>query len=140
MKRRSKFEDKVAGILEREGFRAEYETHNYQYFKRVPSGACEECESNQVVQSRWYTPDFYLKDYGIYLETKGRWTATDRAKMRLVLKQHPSDIGNGNLVMVFQRNNKINANQRYGDYCDKFGIPWIVINNLEEWLDDLRKD
>jgi len=132
--RRSKFEDKVAEILEREGFRADYEPHKYEYFKTVPSGHCTDCGSNKVKQSRWYTPDFYLKDYGIYLETKGRWTATDRAKMRLVLDQHPNDLGNGQLVMLFQRNNPIKKGQRYGDYCDKFGIPWIVIGNLEEWL------
>lgn len=35
-----------------------------------------------------YTPDFYLKEYGIFLEIKGYWWGDDRNKMNLVLEQN----------------------------------------------------
>lgn len=38
---------------------------------------------------RCYTPDFYLKDFGIYIEIKGRWWGNDREKMNIVLKTYP---------------------------------------------------
>ena len=36
-----------------------------------------------------YTPDFYLQEQNIYIETKGLFTSADRQKMRLVKEQHP---------------------------------------------------
>ena len=36
-----------------------------------------------------YTPDFYLKEQDIFIETKGLFTSADRQKMRLVKEQHP---------------------------------------------------
>jgi len=37
---------------------------------------------------RSYTPDFYLPDYDIYLEIKGRWWGRDKEKMNLVLEKY----------------------------------------------------
>lgn len=39
---------------------------------------------------RRYTPDFYLKEYGVYLEVKGYWWGNDREKMNTVFKKYPS--------------------------------------------------
>lgn len=39
-------------------------------------------------KKRRYTPDFYLEDYGIFLEIKGYWWGEDRRKMELVIEQH----------------------------------------------------
>jgi hypothetical protein len=38
---------------------------------------------------RRYTPDFFLFDYGIYIEVKGYWWNNDREKMRLSMAQNP---------------------------------------------------
>lgn len=37
---------------------------------------------------RSYTPDFYLCEYDVYLEIKGRWWGRDKEKMSLVLKKY----------------------------------------------------
>lgn len=38
---------------------------------------------------RCYTPDFYLPEYDVYLEIKGRWWGRDKEKMDIVLKTYP---------------------------------------------------
>lgn len=45
---------------------------------------------------RCYTPDFYLPDYDVFLEIKGRWWGRDKEKMEIVLKTYP----NKNIVIV----------------------------------------
>lgn len=37
-----------------------------------------------------YNPDFYLKTYNCFLETKGYWWGNDKRKMELVMQQNPS--------------------------------------------------
>jgi hypothetical protein len=39
--------------------------------------------------SKTYTPDFYLKDYNIYLEIKGYWWGNDERKMDIIIKKYP---------------------------------------------------
>lgn len=39
-------------------------------------------------KSRSYTPDFYLPDYDVYLELKGRWWGRDKEKMDLVVEKY----------------------------------------------------
>lgn len=36
-----------------------------------------------------YTPDFYLKEYNLYIEIKGFWWGNDKEKMDAVMDQHP---------------------------------------------------
>lgn len=40
-------------------------------------------------KQRSYTPDFYLEEYGLFLEIKGFWWGNDRDKMQAVIEQHP---------------------------------------------------
>lgn len=35
-----------------------------------------------------YTPDFYLKDYDVYLEIKGYWWGKDKEKMNIILEKY----------------------------------------------------
>lgn len=46
--------------------------------------------------NKTYTPDFYLPEYDIYIETKGYYSEKDQDKMKLVLEQNQV-----NLKMVF---------------------------------------
>lgn len=40
-------------------------------------------------KTKRYTPDFYLKDFDTYLETKGYWWGRDKEKMRIVKETYP---------------------------------------------------
>lgn len=37
-----------------------------------------------------YTPDFYLPDFGFYIEVKGYWWGRDKEKMKAVTSQNPN--------------------------------------------------
>lgn len=39
---------------------------------------------------RNYTPDFYLKDYALFLEVKGFWWGDDKRKMEIIFKTYPN--------------------------------------------------
>ncbi len=66
-------------------------------------------------KTRCYTPDFYLPEYDLYIEVKGRWWGRDREKMDIVMKIYPNKkiviiekedyekILRGELVWSFQR-------------------------------------
>ena len=43
-----------------------------------------------------YTPDFYLKDYNVYIELKGYWWSNDKHKMELVKIQNT----NKNIIII----------------------------------------
>lgn len=111
-KYRSKFEQRLADKLIKLGF--VYEPYNIDY--TIP-------ESKHK-----YKPDF-VRGKLIY-ELKGRWTASDRKKMRLLVEQHPEY----EIVMVFQNPNiKINKGSKtsYADYCDKYNIKWMSYKDVE---------
>jgi hypothetical protein len=82
-----------------------------------------------------YNPDFKVKE-GVYIETKGLFTATDRAKHLYVREQYP-DI---KIYLVFQNpNNRLSRVSRttYGEWCTKHGIGWTTLEAgiPPEWLD-----
>ena len=110
-KYRSKFEERLAGHLAYLGFK--YEPIKLDY--TIPE------------TKHKYTPDF-VRGKLIY-ELKGRWTAQDRKKMRLLVEQHPEY----EIIMVFQNPNiKISKGSKtsYADYCDKFNIKWMYYKEL----------
>lgn len=82
-----------------------------------------------------YIPDFRLGN-GILVESKGRLTPADRAKMLLVKSSDPAL----DIRFVFQR-----ANQRitkspnsltYWEWAEKHGFPWSQGTIPEEWFDE----
>lgn len=102
---RSKFEERLSKHLEYLGFKYEPIKINYT----IP-------ESKHK-----YIPDF-VRGNLIY-ELKGRWSASDRKKIKLLVEQHSE----WNIIMIFQNPNiKINKGSKtsYADYCDKNGIQW----------------
>ena len=111
-KYRSKFEERYAERLAKLGF--VYEPYRIKY--EVPTS----------IHS--YTPDF-VRGKLIY-ELKGRFTAADRKKMKLLVEQHPEY----DFVMVFQNPNiKLNKNSKttYAMWCEKNGIEWIPAKELK---------
>lgn len=108
---RSKFEERLSKRLLKLGFT--YEPYKINY--TVPE------------QQHKYTPDF-VKGKLIY-ELKGRFTASDRKKMKLLVEQHPEF----DFVMVFQNPDiKINKNSKttYAMWCEKNNIGWIPAKEL----------
>lgn len=111
-KYRSKFEQRLADKLLKLGF--VYEPYRIKY--EVPTS----------IHS--YTPDF-VRGKLIY-ELKGRFTAADRKKMKLLVEQHPEY----DFVMVFQNPNiKINKDSKttYAMWCEKNNIEWIPAKELK---------
>lgn len=74
------------------------------------------------VKSHNYTPDFKITD-SVYIETKGRWTGTDRTKMLLAREQNP-DV---TFILVFQDPHiKLSKRSKttYATWCNKNGFHW----------------
>jgi hypothetical protein len=119
---RSGYEKTVCGELDNLNIDFEYETRNLYY---------------EVSEQRKYTPDVILPN-GIILELKGRFSASDRKKMLLVIKQHP-DL---DIRMVFQRHtNKLfkGSKTTYSQWCEKHNIKWADKQVPIEWIKENKK-
>ena len=114
---RSKFEVKVAADLGKRKVDFQYEKVSFDYVPKI----------------RNYTPDFYLPESKIYIETKGRLTTNDRVKHLLIKDQYPDlDI---RFVFV-NANNKISRTSKttYADWCDRHKFLWAESLVPREWL------
>src|SRR5574338_809632 len=87
-KYKSRWEETVAGQIEKLGYPVVYEEYRIQY--EIPSSL------------HWYTPDFQLPS-GWYVEAKGKFDRADRKKHLLIKEQYPKL----KIIILFQ-----NANQR----------------------------
>ena len=78
-----------------------------------------------------YLPDFRIGK--MYIECKGRFTAADRKKMRLVKEHNPKK----DIRLLFMSNNKLNprSKTRYSDWAEKNGFKWAIKRIPEEWLE-----
>lgn len=130
---RSKFEKRIATHLFEYGIQYQYEPDQLEYDEplRKNRSFCAECDSTNLWRTGWYTPDFLLAT-GLYIETKGRFTAADRRKMIAVKEAHPDD----SIVMLFMRDNKISkrSNTKYSDWCEANGYDYAIGLPKEEWF------
>ena len=116
---RSKFEVKVAADLGKRKVDFQYEKVSFDYVPKI----------------RNYTPDFYLPESKIYIETKGRLTTNDRVKHLLIKDQYPDlDI---RFVFV-NANNKISRTSKttYANWCDRHKFLWAENLVPMEWLNE----
>ena len=114
---RSKFEVRVAADLGKRKIDFQYEKVSFDYVPKI----------------RNYTPDFYLPESKIYIETKGRLTTNDRVKHLLIKDQYPDlDI---RFVFV-NANNKISRTSKttYANWCDRHKFLWAESLVPMEWL------
>ena len=84
-------------------------------------------------KSHSYTPDFYLKEQNIFIETKGLFTSADRQKMRLVKEQHPEK----DIRFVFSNSrSRISkkSSTTYAMWCEKYGFKYADKHIPLEWL------
>jgi hypothetical protein len=112
---KSKLEEKVWRILQKEFPGTKYEPDKFKY--------------TQPAVDRTYTPDFKTNGKKIYLEAKGKLDLETRKKMLWFRESNP-DI---RIIFLFQNaSNKLTKRSKttYGD--------WATANNFD-WL-DFRKD
>lgn len=88
-----------------------------------------------------YLPDFKLPKKGgfFFVETKGRWTVSDRQKHLLVQAQHPEI----DIRFVFSNQNAPlykGSPNRYCDWCDKHGFQYANKWIPDEWLREGEND
>ena len=117
---RSKFEVRVAADLGKRKIDFQYEKVSFDYVPKI----------------RNYTPDFYLPESKIYIETKGRLTTNDRVKHLLIKDQYPDlDI---RFVFV-NADNKISRTSKttYANWCDRHKFLWAESLVPMEWLNGL---
>ena len=116
---RSKFEVRVAADLGKRKIDFQYEKVSFDYVPKI----------------RNYTPDFYLPESKIYIETKGILTTNDRVKHLLIKEQYPDlDI---RFVFV-NANNKISRTSKttYANWCDRHKFLWAESLVPMEWLNE----
>lgn len=127
-KYKSRLEAYTAAQLRKLKIKFKYEPHKLHYLKRVRMGQCGECLSAKVYSSRTYLPDFLL-DNGTYIEAKGYFTATERAKIEAVLRSNPKI----KLKMLFGADNRIKGEYRYSNWCKDRGIDYAIKRVKPEW-------
>lgn len=114
---RSKFELNFANKLKELGLEVEYEKTKVIY--------------TQPETIRTYIPDWYISK-NVFVETKGRFTGTDRKKILFVRRSNPKIT----LYLLFQ-NSKVTLSKisktTYGMWCTKNSIPWADIKEVDKW-------
>ena len=114
---RSAVETEVEQALLAQGFSPQYEAEKFPY-----------------VLHRKYTPDFKLGD--AYVEVKGWWPPSERAKFLAVVLSNPRL----KIIVALQKPNmKLSKASKttYAKWCDTHGINWCPIPippEVMEWL------
>lgn len=121
---RSGLEEKISEQLNLLKVDFSYETEKISYL--------------QPAKKRSYKPDFITtkKDGSkLYIETKGRLTASDRKKHEWVKDQNPSL----DIRFVFTNSNTRiakNSKTTYADWCTKHGFIFADKEIPKEWLEE----
>ena len=121
---RSGLEERINDQLGQLGVDGEYEQHIIKYVK--PS------------TNHKYTPDFRLPN-GIYIETKGRFTADDRKK-HILIKEQCSTL---DIRFVFDNSkSKIRKGSKttFADWCIKYGFLYADKQIPQDWLLEEKKN
>jgi hypothetical protein len=149
----SKFEYEVYNGLKRRGYLVrkceQGEVDTFSYYSTVRGGECPRCGHNEVIQRRTYTPDLFIsaaacvdgKNHeGIYIETKGYFSAEKRKLLRDFQKTGPGIT----LFFLAERDNWVTKGKsRYSDYFSRYlkTIPFAVWNGQdlpEDWQEIIK--
>ena len=115
-KYKSRFEKRFASDLKQRRIVFDYEKHKFSYQPKIKN----------------YTPDFYMPEFDLFVETKGFFNVADRVKHLLIKEQHP-DI---DIRFVFMNaRNKIYKGSKttYADWCNKHDYRWAEKSIPVEW-------
>ena len=114
---RSRFEFEFAQYLAKNKIKYNYEKDKFRY----------------IVPIKSYTPDFYLMDYGFYLELKGNLDVTDRVK-HLLVKEQNEDL---DVRFIFPNSKKKiykGSKTTYAAWCDRHGFLYADNRIPNIWL------
>lgn len=116
------------------GYRSNFELSFSKRLSELKLKVQYESEKIYYVQPekiRTYNPDWTIRK-DVYIETKGRFTASDRQKILYVIKSNPKI----KLYLLFQ-NSKVTLSKvsktTYGDWCTKNGILWADSKDEKTW-------
>lgn len=129
---RSWYEYHVSEDLIKRGIVFEYEQYSFTYYPTISKGVCLDCNSTNVSRAAVYTPDWYLPDQNIFIETKGILSASERKKLIAVRDQNSID-----LRIMLEYDRKINTKkwERYSDWCIWADFQWAEGKRVpESWL------
>lgn len=145
---RSGLEAQAAKQLEDDCWNFEYESENckFKYYKTVPKGRLlgkhgtpmDIPKGAKIVKECTYTCDFVMPTMhgeDIYVETKGRFTPTDRAKHKLIRDQY-SDL---EIRFVFSsdsilRKDKYGTKFRCSDWCKEEGFEYHIVKKSDGFI------
>jgi len=115
---KSQYEYKVSRHLEEEGINFLYEPEKIPYVYPIKNSICIDCGGRNAGRRATYTPDFYLTDYDLWIETKGKWDSAGRTKILSVLESD-NKLTKDNFRMLFMYDNWLTSNkkQRYVAWC-----------------------
>ena len=114
---RSRFEFEFAQYLAKSKIKYKYEKDKFRY----------------IVPIKSYTPDFYLVEYGFYLELKGNLDVTDRVKHLLVKEQNEGL----DVRFIFPNSKKKiykGSKTTYANWCDRHGFLYADNRIPNIWL------
>lgn len=135
---------KYSKFLTDNGHRSGLEDDTAKYLKSLSIPFEYETDKITYTVDRTYTPDFPIfKSDGtkMYIETKGRFTSSDRGKHLTIQKQHPDK----DIRFVFQEpHRKISPKSKttYASWCDRHGFKWFGVDKKnkiyipKEWLEE----
>ena len=116
-KYKSRFERRFASDLKQRRIVFDYEKHKFSYQPKIKT----------------YTPDFYMPEFDLFVETKGFFNVADRVKHLLIKEQHP-DV---DIRFVFMNPfTKINrkSSTTYASWCEEHGFQYAEERIPKEWI------
>ena len=116
-KYKSRFERRFASDLKQRRIVFDYEKHKFSYQPKIKT----------------YTPDFYMPEFDLFVETKGFFNVADRVKHLLIKEQHP-DV---DIRFVFMNPfTKINrkSSTTYASWCEEHGFQYSEERIPKEWI------
>ena len=132
----SGLERRIFADLDAAKVKVRYEPETFNYKKKTVRTYCNECGSKDTYKLARYTPDFRIGK-SIYIETKGRFTPSNRQAMVSFMECNPDF----DLRFLFGADNFTTSNRvnRYSDWCTALGVKYAIKDVPEEWLEDARK-
>lgn len=139
---RSGLEVQAAHQLEDAGVDFEYESSacKFTYYKParntvlIETSIFEESvlrKGCKIYSKHMYTCDFWIGHLDLFIETKGRFTASDRAKHAVLKAQYP-DV---DLRMIFTGDSPmrdLKSNLRPSEWCEKNGISYHIVPSKDK--------
>ena len=130
---KSRYEYNQANRLEKNNINFQYEQIVIPWKHPISCGVCNNCNSEDVCKNRTYTPDFWFPKSKLFVETKGRFTSTNRTDMSHITKQSEHEIR-----IVFMADNYCTKKKgmRYSRWCDLHGIKYAIGSIPLEWVEE----